>query len=135
MTRTAPRLTQALLQNPGRLLLRWTDGFTCTLHLPDMPMALQADLEDDGYTMVLRPGDQEYSAPELYKLAAWQENKAQKPADFREARQKLNMTQEHLAAILDISRRTIGYYEDGTLLVPKVVTMAMKQLATECAAA
>jgi hypothetical protein len=43
--------------------------------------------------------------------------------------------QDQLATLFDLARRTIGYYEDGTLLVPRVVALAMKGYELERPAA
>jgi DNA-binding XRE family transcriptional regulator len=79
--------------------------------------------------------DIDFSSTELYKRAAWQEGWAPRPEDVRAWRKKVGLSQEQLAALFDLGRRTIGYYEDGTLLVPRVVALAMKGYEAERGAA
>jgi predicted transcriptional regulator len=49
-------------------------------------------------------------------------------SELRAARQRMLLTQSHLAAILDVSRPTISYYETGHAKVPQAVALAIEAL-------
>ena len=51
--------------------------------------------------------------------------------DFRSLRLALGLTQDELAAILDLSERQIIRYEAGKAPIPRTVEMAMKQLRVQ----
>ena len=128
-----PSLITAELHSPGKVSLAWDDGVSCLLDLSDiLPVTATAPIvEDWGHTLKFTGTDKDFSSPGLYKRAAWQDGRAPRPEVFREWRKRIGMTQEQLAAALELGRRTIGYYEDGTLLIPRVVALAMKGLETE----
>lgn len=49
--------------------------------------------------------------------------------EFKTVRKKLKLTQQQLAAKLDVSERTIRRYEDGTnQIIPRVVQYALHWL-------
>ena len=137
MTNKLPSLIAAQMASPCIVQLTWNDRVTSSLDLSDVlpNTATEPKIEDWGHTLTFDGTDKDFSAPGLYKRAAWQDGRSPKPDDFRAWRKKIGMTQEQLAAALDLSRRTIGYYEDGTQLVPRVVLLAMKGLKREIGAA
>ncbi len=49
-------------------------------------------------------------------------------SELRAARQRMLLTQSHLATILDVSRPTISYYETGHAKVPQAVALAIEAL-------
>jgi DNA-binding XRE family transcriptional regulator len=113
--------------------LAWNDGVSCVLDMTSIlpESATEPTIEDWGNTLRFNGTIKDFSCTGLYKQAAWQEGRAPKPDDFRAWRKKMGLTQEQLADALDLSRRTIGYYEDGTQLVPRVVLLAIKGLEQE----
>lgn len=137
MSNKSPRIVSAAVLSPGLVDLTWTDGTNCKLDLSgDLPAeATKLRIEDDGYTIEVAGYDIDFSTLELYKRAAWQDGRAPRPEAVRAWRKKVGMSQEHLATLFDLSRRTIGYYEDGTLLVPRVVMLAMRGYEAETNAA
>jgi predicted transcriptional regulator len=48
--------------------------------------------------------------------------------ELRAARQRMLLTQTHLASLLDVSRPTISYYETGHAKVPQAVALAIETL-------
>ena len=130
MSNKSPRIVSAVMQTHGVVDITWDDGICCTIDLSDtLPdTAISPRVDDWGYTLAFEGTDMDYSSPDLYKRAAWQADRAPRPEAFREWRKRLGMTQEQLATALELGRRTIGYYEDGTLLIPRVVALAMKGL-------
>lgn len=50
------------------------------------------------------------------------------PKEFKQQRQAMNLTQEELAALLDVKSNTVSRYETGLLKIPKVVELAMLQI-------
>ena len=139
MANRSPRITSAVTAGvkPGVIDLVWDDGAFCALDLSaDLPANAGAPrIEDGGYTLEFDGADIDFSSPDLYKRAAWQDGRSPRPEDLRAWRKKAQLTQDQLASLFDISRRTIGYYEDGTLLVPRVVALAMKGYDSESHAA
>lgn len=113
---------------PGIVALAWDDGVTCALDLSSsLPgVATNPRVEDWGYSLEFDGIDMDFSSPDLYKRAAWQDGRAPLPEEFRAWRKRVGLTQDQLAGLFDLGRRTIGYYEDGTLLVPRVVALATK---------
>ncbi len=128
MSNKSPRIVSASAGASGLVDLVWTDGASCKLDLSgDLPAdATALRIEDDGYTLEVVDSDIDFSSPELYKRAAWQEGWSPRPEYVRAWRKKVGLSQDQLATLFDLSRRTIGYYEDGTLLVPRVVALAMR---------
>ncbi len=128
MANKAPRLVSAAKVVPGVVDLVWDDGITCRLDLSaDLPDdAGLPRIEDWGCSLEFDGTDVDFSSPDLHKRAAWQDGRAPRPEAFREWRKKAGLSQEQLAKLMDLSRRTIGYYEDGTLVVPRVVALAMR---------
>ena len=51
------------------------------------------------------------------------------PAEFAAARHSLGLSQPQLAAALDIHPMTVSKYERGALEVPRVVELAVMELA------
>lgn len=137
MANTTPRLVSATMSAPGIVDLAWDDGTSCVLDLSEDvgAEAHNPRIEDWGHTLAFDGTDMDFSSPDLYKRAAWQDGRAPRPEAFRAWRKKVGLTQDQLAVLFDISRRTIGYYEDGTLLVPRVVALAMKGYEAERPAA
>lgn len=135
--RKSPRLVSASMAAPGIVNLAWDDGMSCALDLSaDLPAGIGGPrVEDWGYSLAFDGTDLDFGSPDLYKRAAWQEGHSPAPAAFRAWRKKVNLTQDQLASLFDIGRRTVGYYEDGTLLVPRVVALAMKGYEAERSAA
>jgi len=133
MANTAPRIVSASLVAPGLVDLAWDDGVKCTLDLSaNLPAsAANPRVEDWGHSLEFDGTDMDFSSPDLYKRAAWQDGRSPRPEALREWRKRIGLTQDQLADVFDLSRRTIGYYEDGTLLVPRVVALAMKGYEAE----
>ena len=50
------------------------------------------------------------------------------PAEIREIRQKLNMTQARLAAVLGVSIRAVRYWEAGSRRIPGPVNALLRLL-------
>lgn len=50
------------------------------------------------------------------------------PEDLRQKRQSLGWTQTRLAQALDLTKRTIIYYETGGKPIPEAVALAMETL-------
>jgi DNA-binding XRE family transcriptional regulator len=133
MANKSPRIVTAAMSGPGIVSLAWDDGASCALDLSGS-LPTNADdpiVEDWGFTLSFKGTDAAYSSPDLYKRAAWQDGRAPTPEAFRAWRKRVGLTQEQLATLFDLGRRTIGYYEDGTLLVPRVVALAMKGYEAE----
>ena len=137
MSNKTPRFTSAALVGPGVVELVWDDGTNCRLDLSaDVPVGIAAPrIEDWGNSLEFGGTEVDFSSLELYKRAAWQDGRSLRPEDFRAWRKKVGLSQDQLAKLFDLSRRTIGYYEDGTLLVPRVVILAMKGYEAELSAA
>lgn len=137
MSNKTPRLTSVTLAGPGVVDLVWDDGTNCRLDLSaDLPPGIaEPRIEDWGYSLEFDDIGADFSTADLYKRAAWQDGRSPRPEDFRAWRKKVGLSQDQLAKLFDLSRRTIGYYEDGTLLVPRVVTLAMKGYEAEQSAA
>ncbi|MEO7860862.1 MAG: transcriptional repressor LexA [Nitrospirales bacterium] len=53
-----------------------------------------------------------------------------RPAEFRQARQLLHLTQDQLAGQLRTTRRSIIRYEDGSRRIPGMADVALQHLAT-----
>ncbi|CCG40133.1 helix-turn-helix domain-containing protein [Magnetospirillum molischianum] len=128
MANKSPRLITASMGDHGIVDLGWDDGTVCALDLSaDLPSgAHNPRIEDWGHSLEFDGCEVDFSSPDLYKRAAWQDGRAPRPEAFREWRKTFGLTQDQLADLFDLSRRTIGYYEDGTLLVPRIVTLAMR---------
>ncbi|MDR3438980.1 hypothetical protein [Telmatospirillum sp.] len=138
MSNKSPRIVSAgMTGGPSIISLAWDDGTTCALDLSGSLPSAAGDpaVEDWGYTLSFKNVEVDYSSPELYKRAAWQDGRSPRPEEFRAWRKKVGLNQKQLAVLFDLSRRTIGYYEDGTLLVPRVVSLAMKGYEAELRAA
>jgi DNA-binding XRE family transcriptional regulator len=133
MANKTPRIVSAAMATPGIVNLAWDDGTVCALDLSEsLPVGSGAPrIEDAGYSLEFDGTDMDFSAPDLYKRAAWQDHRAPTPDEFRDWRKRCGLTQDQLATLFDLGRRTIGYYEDGTLLVPRVVALAMKGYEVE----
>ena len=116
------------MAGPGIVDLTWDDGTSAALDLSaDLPAdACDPRVEDWGHSLEFGGTALDFSGPDLYKRAAWQGGRSPRPEEFRAWRKKVGLTQDQLADLFDLSRRTIGYYEDGTLVVPRVVALAMK---------
>jgi DNA-binding XRE family transcriptional regulator len=54
-----------------------------------------------------------------------------KPAELKEVRVGLGLTQEQLANELDVHRLTVIRWEAGLHRIPLILTLAMKQLERE----
>lgn len=136
MVNKAPRIVSAAMTAPGIVSLLWDDGTVCALDLSGVlpPEAGNPRVEDWGYSLEFDGSAMDFSSPDLYKRAAWQDGRSPTPEEFRSWRKRVGLTQEQLAALFDRGRRTIGYYEDGTLLVPRVVALAMRGYEAERAA-
>jgi DNA-binding XRE family transcriptional regulator len=136
MPQKSPRLVSAEMTTPGLVALAWDDGIRCDLDLSAVlpPAANAPRIEDWGHSLEFDGTDMDFSSPDLYKRAAWQDGRAPTPEAFKSWRKGVGLTQEQLATLFDLGRRTIGYYEDGTLLVPRVVVLAMKGYEAERAA-
>jgi DNA-binding XRE family transcriptional regulator len=128
MANKAPRILSAVMNRPQIVDLVFDNGVISSLDLSaDLPPeAGAARVEDWGHSLEFDGTDMDFSSPDLYKRAAWQDGRALLPEVFRAWRKKIGLSQEQLASLFDLGRRTIGYYEDGTLLVPRVVELAMK---------
>lgn len=137
MANKAPRMVSAAMSGPGIVTLTWDDGVICALDLSaSLPQAASNPrIEDWGYSLEFEGTDADFSSPDLYKRAAWQNGRSPRPEEFRAWRKRAGLTQDQLASLFDLGRRTIGYYEDGTLLVPRVVVLAMKGYEVERSAA
>jgi DNA-binding XRE family transcriptional regulator len=137
MSNKSPRIVSAAISAVGFVVLTWDNGFSCELDLSeDLPKeAGNPRIEDAGYSLEFDGTDVDFSSPDLYKRAAWQNGKSPRPEAFRAWRKKVGLTQDELASLFDLSRRTIGYYEDGTLLIPHIVALAMKGYELEQRAA
>lgn len=133
MSNKSPRLTSASMVTDSIVTLTWDDRTVCALDLSaDLPAgAGEPKIEDWGHSLEFHGTDMDFSSPDLYKRAAWQDGRAPRPTDFRSWRKKVGLNQAQLAEIFGLSRRTIGYYEDGTLLIPRVVALAMKGYEAE----
>ena len=133
MANKAPRIVSAAMSGPGIVSLAWDDGTAGALDLSANLSASASNprMEDWGYTLEFDGTDMDFSSPDLYKRAAWQDGRSPRPEEFRAWRKRVGLTQDQLAGLFDLSRRTIGYYEDGTLLVPRVVALAMKGYEVE----
>jgi len=53
------------------------------------------------------------------------------PQDFRDIREDAGMTQVELSRELGINRRTVQHYEAGTMVIPRVVELAMLYIHSE----
>jgi len=80
-----------------------------------------ACLADDGSTVVWEGRDLELSAEAIELLA----EQIMSPAEFTAFMKRNNLTEEAVAAILDYSRRQIGYFKT-TGPIPRVVALACK---------
>lgn len=128
MSKKIPRIVSAALAEAGYVDLQWDDGRAWRVDLtPDLPGDCGSPrIVDDGYTLEFDGTDVDFSSPDLYKRAAWQSGQSPRPEEFRAWRKRAGLSQEKLAEIFDIGRRTIGYYEDGTMLIPRIVALAMR---------
>ncbi|MBI5121179.1 MAG: helix-turn-helix transcriptional regulator [Rhodospirillales bacterium] len=135
MSNKSPRIVSAEPAGGGIIALSWTDGTSCNLDLSGSLPPGAPVIEDHGYTLAFEGAEVEFSSPDLIKRAAWQDGRSPTPEAFRAWRKRVGLTQEQLADMFDLSRRTIGYYEDGSLLVPRVVALAMLGCETEKSAA
>jgi len=109
MSNKLPRIVSAAMAAPGIVDLAWDDGTSCALDLSgELPAGVgNPRLEDWGCSLVFDGTDMDFSSPDLFKRAAWQDGRALRPDAFRDWRKKAGLTQEQLAALFDLSRRTI----------------------------
>jgi DNA-binding transcriptional regulator YiaG len=75
--------------------------------------------------------DMDMASDTLWRLAQEQAGHTLSATEFRAWRERQHFTLEDAARMLDISRRMIAYYEDGTKRVPRVVSLATKALDIE----
>jgi DNA-binding transcriptional regulator YiaG len=69
------------------------------------------------------------SADTLSRLAQEQSGATMTPDEFRHWRERKAFTLDEAARALDLSRRTVAYYERGNRPIPRVVALATRGLA------
>ena len=55
--------------------------------------------------------------------------RAMKPEELKKIRRDLKLTQQELADTLEVERNTVARWETGTVVISKVVELAVKSLA------
>jgi DNA-binding XRE family transcriptional regulator len=106
-------LTDLIASSPALALIKNAEFFAT------------AQIGDYGWT-VAWGNDIELDADHLFRLTRYQLGESLPPDDFRSWRGKHNLSQAKAAKALGISGRMVKYYEDGSHMVPKTVTLACK---------
>lgn len=75
--------------------------------------------------------DLEISAERVWELARDQAQVHMTPSEFRAFLSKYNVTQQKMADLLGISKRSVSYYATGEIVIPRTVALALKGLASE----
>ena len=82
-----------------------------------------AQVGEDGWTVAWGEAT-ELDADHLFRLARYQAGESLSPEAFRAWRTHHGLSQKSASNALGISDRMVKYYEDGSHLVPKTVTLA-----------
>jgi DNA-binding transcriptional regulator YiaG len=83
---------------------------------------------------IVWPGDIDMSADTLWRLAQEQNGATLSAEDFRNWRERRELTLDNAARALGISRRMVAYYEEGKKPIPRVVALATQALELTSAA-
>ena len=85
MANKVPRIVSAAMSGPGIVSLAWDDGTAGALDLSANLSASASNprMEDWGYTLEFDGTDMDFSSPDLYQRAAWQDGRSPRPEEFR----------------------------------------------------
>ncbi|MGO9739998.1 MAG: helix-turn-helix domain-containing protein [Roseiarcus sp.] len=140
--RMLPRIVAvAVGDGPVTLRVRWDLGDETVVDVSQMieafriyePLRRDPDLfgrvrAGEHGTDIVWSDDIDMSADTLWRLAQEQSGATLSPEAFRRWRERHAFTLDGAATALGISRRMVGYYEQGKKPIPRVVALATRGL-------
>ena len=138
---TLGKIASVAVLGLGRLEIGWDDGQVATVDISETIAARAAlaplrdreefarlSISDDSWSLEW-PCGVEFGATQLRRWADEQAGEIMPPALFRAWIEKHQLTQEHAAQALGLSRRMIAYYLNGEKPIPKTVWLATEGYA------